>query len=426
MGASAILNFERGRHGTLPEARKLKAWPPLFERLIYYMLLPELFARIVCEALLNISPLSITQPKFWVLYTLIFIEYSFSLFSLGRQKFKINLSNIVFLLLITMTIHGLMIATYWGNPLIKTLTDTVPVLVTAMNVALLNREGCFKNLNFDRLARNVFIYSFLMVIVGAGAVQLGRNSIVSLGGSGGEPICLTIILVNLARKKIPTVFDIAFVAFIVGPTVVNTNRTTLAAFGFAFLIFVVPHIFRSAKQVYFSILLFGALAAAFYFLVPDDSMIYRRINGLVDHLTEEKSEDGGSLYERQAEWEAIQAKLHNLGPAAELFGYGPGGIYLVQFTMVIPPNYSHAHYSWAFFRLRWGYVGFLYLGIYIVLLLINFISHLLRKDILSRTIVVLDMWCIVYLFTYVFFNFLAVGLQFADTNSDKSNETALA
>ncbi len=29
---------------------------------------------------------------------------------------------------------------YWGNPLVKTLTDTVPVLVTALNVALLNRE----------------------------------------------------------------------------------------------------------------------------------------------------------------------------------------------------------------------------------------------------------------------------------------------
>ncbi len=71
MGASAILNFESGRHGNLPEARRLRAWPPLFERLIYYMLLPELFARVVCEALLNISPLSITQPKFWVLYTLI-------------------------------------------------------------------------------------------------------------------------------------------------------------------------------------------------------------------------------------------------------------------------------------------------------------------------------------------------------------------
>ncbi len=70
-------------------------------------------------------------------------------------------------------------------------------------------------------------------------------------------------------------------------------------------------------------------------------------------------------------------------------------------------------------------MGFLYLGIYCTLLGINFISHLVRKDILSRTIVVLDMWCIVYLFTYVFFNFLAVGLQFADTSADASNDTAL-
>ena len=410
---------EMPEYATTPSAQR--AFPPLFERLIYYILAPDLFARVFLEAGLNMYPPSLTQPKQWVFFLLVLLEYVLIAPTLGRRRFRINLSNLVVMLVSTMALHGLIVGLFWGNKYPKIFTDTIPVLVLAINVFLLNAEGAFVGFDFQRLSRRVFIYSVVMVIVGGVAVLAHRNSVPNFGGAESGPICLTIILVHLARKSNITVWDLLFVALIIGPTIPSTNRTTLALFLAVFGLFIMPRILMSGRQLYFFVLFAAAAAGTAYALIPSDSLIYQRVNGLAEHVTSNKDETSGSLYERQAEWEAIKAKLSNLGPMAQYFGYGAGGVYRVQFSNgTIPENYSHAHYSWSLFRLRYGYFGFLYLFCYVMLLAINLMQHVGRKDAASRIVTVMDLWCAIFLLTYVFFNFFAAGLQFADTSEVKA------
>jgi hypothetical protein len=303
----------------------------------------------------------------------------------------------------------------WGNNIAKILTDTVPVFVTACNPLLLSREEALRGFSYRRLQSFIIFYCVIMVTVGFVAVSAGRLSVVSLGGSGGGPICLTILLVWLIQKPQVTVFDLIVLSLIIAPTIPNTNRTTLAVFGIVALASLLPRVIASGKQLYFIALFVIGLGIAFPLFVPPDSPLMRRIDGLIEKVTEEKEERSGSLYEREAEWAAINQKLRALGPNAQLFGYGAGGTYFVEFTGgVVPENYSHAHFSWSLFRLRYGDVGFVYLGLFALFIVANGVKMARRRGPLSRIILILDVWAFVYLFTYVVFNFLAAGLQFAD------------
>lgn len=59
--------------------------------------------------------------------------------------------------------------------------------------------------------------------------------------------------------------------------------------------------------------------------------------------------------------QAVQEKLDTLGTEAQWLGLGFGGVYEVQFTHVMLKDYGHAHYSWVWFNLRFGRIGYLYL-----------------------------------------------------------------
>ena len=395
-----------------------RGWPPFIERLIYYMLIPELFSKVIIETALGISGRALNQPKLFFFYGLVLIDYIISAFYLGKMSFRINLSNLAFMLFMTMVVHGLIVAYCWHNGISKVFTDTVPVLVAALNIALLNTAGAFNNFDFNRLQRVVWIFATTMISVGILAVIGHRGEEITFGGSGSEPICMSVMLVSLATKPKITVWDLTLITFIIAPTVPFINRTTLAVFFVVFLFFVIPRLLREPKQLYFSVFLVIAAGAAAYAFVPPDSKVVTRITGLADKASSNSgNETGGSIGERQAEWEAVNEKLAQLGPAAQYFGYGPGGVYRVQFTGgLIPDNYSHAHFSWALFKLRYGYIGFFYLFCYTALVLANLIRHVTRRDTLSKIVAVLDIWCLVYLFTYAFFNFLVAGLQFVDAN----------
>ena len=45
--------------------------PPFFERLLYYILIPDLVSRIVFEFVLGIYFYNLTQPKQWMFYALL-------------------------------------------------------------------------------------------------------------------------------------------------------------------------------------------------------------------------------------------------------------------------------------------------------------------------------------------------------------------
>lgn len=396
---------------------------PLFERIIYYMLIPELFCRVVLEAGLNIYWYSLIQPKLWVFYLLILCEFVVQVFRIGRDRFELNINQCVVLLFAGMTLHGALIGLAWGNSPAKVITDTIPVLVTSINIALLNRKGALDGFSFERLRRFIIIYSILMVGVGTAAVAAGRLSVVTFGGAGGTPICLTILLVSLIRLPKFSLGQFMLVMILVAPTVPNTTRTTVLVFVLIFAFFMLPRILAAGRQAYVIALLLAVTAALFPIVTPADSPLMRRVDSIMERLSSDKEDESGSLYERKAEWEAINKKLHNLGPYAEAFGYGAGGTYTVEFSEGrIPENYSHAHFSWALFKLRYGDIGFIYLGIFVFLLVAAAWRNAGIEGAAGQIGLILDIWCLTFLFTYVFFNFIVGGVQFADTRSSNEDE----
>jgi hypothetical protein len=247
-------------------------------------------------------------------------------------------------------------------------------------------------------------------------VAAGRPSIVNLGGSAGGSLCLSIILVGMMMRPRISLRDVLVLGLIMLPALPNLTRTTTVVFGLAFIFFVMPKVLRSGWAVYATLVGFVAIIVAFPLLVPEDSPLMRRIQGTLQ-LAESDSastSDSGSIGEREAEVKAIDVAERDRGLTAELFGLGAGGTYYVEFTGGrVPDNYSHAHFSWALFKLRYGYVGYFYLAVFVVFLLWNLRGTLRSKLPENRIIFVLGLWGFFFLFSYMFYNQLIAGLQFA-------------
>src|SRR5262245_7708467 len=113
--------------------------PPLFERLIYYILIPDLAARIVFELLLGVYFYDLTQPKQWMFYGIVAIEYIFQSRVIVQDNFRKDSNLIVSGLMLVMILHGIFVGLAWRNSFLRILIDTIPLIVVALNVLLLNR-----------------------------------------------------------------------------------------------------------------------------------------------------------------------------------------------------------------------------------------------------------------------------------------------
>ncbi|GJL86232.1 MAG: hypothetical protein DHS20C02_20070 [Micavibrio sp.] len=156
--------------------------------------------------------------------------------------------------------------------------------------------------------------------------------------------------------------------------------------------------------------------------LPDDSKTYRRITSLSEIDLTERT---GSIGERQAEWDAIQIKLAEKGKTIEWFGLGFGGVYNVQFTHQYLVDYGHAHYAWAWFNLRFGKSGY----IYMVMLMAALLYNMVRGGFLSnRTGIFVSFLCLqgfIYCFTHVNSVFLLSGLHFFHVPNSKKEDPEL-
>src|SRR5262245_60098050 len=89
--------------------------PPLFERLLYYILLPDLFARIVLEVVLGEWYFGITQAKQWIFYALIALECVIQSRALVQDTFRKDENLVVSGLMLVMLLHGVFVGLAWQN-----------------------------------------------------------------------------------------------------------------------------------------------------------------------------------------------------------------------------------------------------------------------------------------------------------------------
>ena len=81
------------------------------------------------------------------------------------------------------------------------------------------------------------------------------------------------------------------------------------------------------------------------------------------------------------------------------------------------PNYSNAHFGWALFYLRYGYIGFIYLLMFALLMAANIYRNVRSKNNFNRMVLILCIAGIIYIFTYMAFDIILSGIQFMHMRS---------
>jgi hypothetical protein len=388
--------------------------PPLFERLIYYILIPDLFARIVLEAALGQWHFGITQAKQWIFYALIALEYIVQSRALVQDSFRKDENLVVSGLMLVMLIHGVFVGLAWQNSPSRIITDSIAPFVLATNILLLDRRAAFAGFDFQRLVRINLAYGLIMVTVGIAAVSIGRPSIVSLGGAAATAVSFTLILVWFMVKRTFSFADLAIAGAILIPVAPNLNRTTLVVVVICLISIFMSKIIVDGKRLYFTLVIVFVLSAVVPSVLPPDSPLMRRIEGTMEYDPEQTQ---GSIGERQAEALAINDKLQRMGTAAEWFGAGHGALYAVQLTLREVPDTGHAHFSWALFKLRYGYVGYFYLLILSGMTFRSIVRNYRSAHAADRVISVLAMFSVAFLLTYVFGFFFLAGTQFSSARA---------
>jgi hypothetical protein len=390
--------------------------PPLFERLIYYILIPDLFSRVVLEAILGEWYFGITQAKQWMLYGFIALEFVIQSRALVEDRFRKDENLIVSGLMLVMLLHGVFVGLAWRNPPSRIIIDSVAPFVLATNILLLDRRSAFAGFDFQRLVRVNLAYSVIMIVVGIVAVSMGRPSIVSLGGAPASAVSFTILLASLTVKRTFSFTDLAITGFIVVPVTPSLNRTTLAVVVTCLIGIFFSKIIVDGRRLYFTLVITIVLSALVPMALPQDSPLMRRIQGTIEYDPEETH---GSIGERQAEFLAINDKLRRMGAAAEWFGAGHGALYYVELAVREVPDagIGHAHFGWSLFKLRYGYVGYFYLLILGGMALRSTVRNYRSPYAADRIISVLAMFSLMYIFTYVLGLFFIAGTQFSSARA---------
>ena len=388
--------------------------PPLFERLIYYILIPDLFARIVLEGILGQWYFGITQAKQWVFYALLALEYVIQSRALVQDRFRKDENLVVSGVMLMMLFHGVFVGLAWQNSPSRIITDSIAPFMLATNVLLLDRKQAFAGFDFQRLVRINLAYGLVMVAVGIAAVSIGRPSIVSLGGAAATAVSFTILLVSFMVKRTFSLIDLTLAGAILVPVAPNLNRTTLAVVVVCLIGIFISKIIVDGKRLYFTLVIGFVLAALVPAVLPPDSPLMRRIEGTMEY---DPDQTQGSIGERQAEFLAINDKLQRMGTAAEWFGAGHGAVYQVQLTLREVSDTGHAHFSWALFKLRYGYVGYFYLLILGGMTVHSLVRNYRSRYAADRVISVLAMFSVAFLLTYVFGFFFLAGTQFSSARA---------
>jgi hypothetical protein len=392
----------------------------LFERLIIYGFLSGFFVKIVFELVLGQWSFVQSQNKQWVFYGLLSLDYIVSYRKIINMRVFMNPMSLFALVFFMMTAQGALIGILNHNPLFTYANDLVPLLMIAMNILRMhNAEESQKPVDFLYLSKFCILLAIGTCAAGALAVAIGNPSQPSVGnGAAYFPLVFAaLFLLRPLPKWMLAAIILSFIA-----TLDDFNRTTLIFCMLAALGYLGVRILKAPAQAILFLLIFVCLCMAAWATLPENSKTYRRIVGISEIDLNERT---GSVGERQAEWDAIREKLIDKGQTVEWLGLGFGGTYEVQFTHQYARNYGHAHYAWAWFNLRFGKSGYIYMILMMVALAGNGLYAATRRSPLGLCVAYICLLGLVYCFTYVNSVFLLSGAHFFYVPSEKRRAPAL-
>ncbi len=379
----------------------------LFERIVVYSLLSFLLSKIYAEFVLGELLFYHPQVTQWIFFSALTLDYVVCLPKITRMRVTFNMMSMYSLIIMTMILHGLAVGIYNDNPLFTIFNDVVPLLMISLNILRMQSEAE----NHVPINFKFIFYTSLLVQ----AISTLSSIVVAYGGllemTLFTPDTMTIVTFCAALytwKKIPLWCWIVFMIEL-GFGVTQLNRTTMLFLGIVFLGYVMLQILRAPIKgviVLGSVIVVVTLA---FNSLPKDSMTYVRINDLANLDLGKRT---GAVGERQQEWDSINTDLRKRGQTDEWLGFGMGGTYTMKFTYEIREGYGHAHYSWAWFKMRFGELGYLYLAILAGMMMVNTFRGIIIGTPVSTTVAFICLFGLVYLVTYVNSVWLLSGLHF--------------
>nr|MBI1231083.1 hypothetical protein [Cytophagales bacterium] len=383
------------------------------ERIILYLLFADIIVKIIFELVLGQSSLVQSQHKQWIFYILLLLDYVISFNKVTNIRISINPISLFTILIGIMLCQGLFIGLYSGNKPFELLNDTIPLLMIALNILRLQSATENKPVNFESLFFNITSMAFISCLIGFIGDFLGKPTTATIPLS--QIVLPALFTGLLCIKPFPKFMAILFIAMIV-LSISEINRTSLA-----FMLLVTSGYagFRTISnpaQGFMIIIISLTVLAAGWLMLPEDSKTYRRIIGITQIDFRART---GSIGERAAEYESISRTLERKGKTQKWLGLGFGGLYDFQSTHTYVRDYGHAHYAWAWFKLRFGYLGYIYLALMFAVMLYNLTRGFQNQGYLGIFIALLNLQGILYLGTYVNAIFLCSGLHFYKVESKR-------
>jgi hypothetical protein len=388
----------------------------LFERIIIYIFLSAFLVKMIFEFGLGQWSFAQSQNKQWIFYALLALDYLLSVRKLTQIRVTINPMSIFAFVFFIMCAHGLLVGIYLRNAPFVILNDLVPLLMIGLNILRMQSVSEYKPVDFGFLFKICTLICIGTFFFGAIAELQGKRTGPSLAGGG---LYIPMALAALCLLRPLPKWTIIVGALMIAYSIPGINRTTLAFLlavmgaGTLYLILKEP-----LKGMLVMVVVLISLSVTALTL-PEDSMLYQRVVGLMEV---DLSERTGSIGERQAEWDAIRARLDSQGTTVEWLGLGFGGLYEFRSTHQYVSNYGHAHFAWAWFNLRFGKSGYFYLTLLVLALGCNAFLRLRYRQPSDLYVSFLCILGLIYCMTYVNNLFLWNGVEFfSRPNKDKSD-----
>ncbi len=381
----------------------------LFERAIIYIFLAELLVKIFFELLGGQWYFALSHQKQFIFFGLIGLDYLLSMHKIVHIRLKANYTLVFLGIFSLMIIQGVVMGLLNHNKPMELINDTIPLIIFVLNA--LRMQSLAENrhpIDFKFLLYAISIMASIACLAGFIALQLGLPSRASAGGltSGLYFPLFFAGLLTLKRMPIPL---LAMAVLIFGFSVTDINRTTMIFIALCIAVVVLAKLRDNIVVGLASIAAIMTIGSIGWMSLPEDSMTYRRIVGLANLDTSART---GSVGERQAEYDAINVKLTSMGNTVKWLGVGHGGTYEVQYSHQYIKDYGHAHYAWAMFALRYGNMGYFYLMIFAVTIILNIYRNWTFTDPVRMGIALMSLQAALYLMTYVNFVLLCSGVQF--------------
>ncbi len=380
----------------------------IFERLIIYIMLSSVIATFYSEAILKEAVFYNPRISQWTFYLLLAMDYLVSIKKVVTMKISFNAMTAFAFSLVFMIAHGLIVGLYNENPWFLVFNDTVPFLMIALNI--LRMQSSSENatpIDFGFLLRFVGLIAVFSTVSGV-IIQTAGFLKTATFKLDITYLCLFFAALVSQYKKLKWV-DIAYFIIVFSSAVQSMNRTTVAFMGLIAMVILVKRMLRNPlKGSMIMVTSIVAIVIGFNSL-PKDSPTYQRIIGLQNIDLNKRT---GSVGERQQEQDSVNRELYKKGHTDELVGMGMGGTYTMKFTYETRKEYGHAHYSWVWFKMRFGEIGYVYLVILSLTLIVNTVQNIRLRSPLGAFVGLLCAFSGLYLLTFVNALFLLSGLQF--------------